>query len=110
MPVRAMAFLLAALLVLWSCKGEHSTEAKPVQPGKSKPPFVQLSPLAITEAGVGIQKVPPPPPPGLFRAGRAGRASGRRGSAGAARHDAAGDGVVGARATDQLQGGNQISA
>ena len=67
MPVRAMAFLLAALLVLWSCKGEHSTEAKPVQPGKSKPPFVQLSPLAITEAGLEFETVQPQPHRAMLR-------------------------------------------
>src|SRR2546426_9823209 len=74
MPVRAMAFLLAALLVLWSCKGEHSTEAKPVQPGKSKPPFVQLSPLAITEAGVGFEKVQPQPHRAMLRGPGGGKA------------------------------------
>jgi cobalt-zinc-cadmium efflux system membrane fusion protein len=57
MPVRATAFLLAALLVLWSCKEEHGTEAKPAPPGKSKPPFVQLSPLAIKEAGLEFETV-----------------------------------------------------
>ena len=67
MPVRAMAFLLAALLVLWSCKGEHSTEAKPVQPGKSKPPFVQLSPLAIKEAGLEFETVQPQPHRAMLR-------------------------------------------
>src|SRR3989442_1071385 len=67
MPVRVTAFLLAALLVLWGCKGERGSEAKPAPPGKSKPPYVQLSPLAIKEAGLEFETVQTQPHRAMLR-------------------------------------------
>src|SRR5437660_12064420 len=67
MPVRVTAFLLAALPVLGGCKGERGSEAKPAPPGKSRPPFVRLSPLAIKEAGLEFETVQTHPHRAMLR-------------------------------------------
>ncbi len=67
MPIRSTILLLAAVLVLWSCEGEQGTQAKPAPPGKSKPPFVQLSPLGIKEAGLEFETVQPQPHRAMLR-------------------------------------------
>jgi cobalt-zinc-cadmium efflux system membrane fusion protein len=67
MLIRSTILLLAAVLVLWGCKGEQGTEAKPAPPGKSKPPFVQLSPLAIKEGGLEFETVQTQPHRAMLR-------------------------------------------
>jgi membrane fusion protein, heavy metal efflux system len=67
MLVRSTMLWLAAVLVLWGCKGEQGTEAKPAPPAKSNPLFVQLSPLGIKEAGLEFETVQPQPHRAMLR-------------------------------------------